>query len=49
MGNSSTDDSATTGDAPPLNSSVYSEGEMILAYDAKASHFSFLFPNLHLL
>ncbi|CAL2267609.1 unnamed protein product [Prunus armeniaca] len=35
MGNSSTDDSATTGDAPPLNSSVYSEGEMILAYDAK--------------
>nr|XP_028950035.1 uncharacterized protein LOC103425109 isoform X2 [Malus domestica] len=40
MGNSSTDDYATTGDGscgdtPPLNSSIYSEGEKVLAYHGK--------------
>ncbi|CAN6680049.1 unnamed protein product [Malus baccata var. baccata] len=60
MGNSSTDDYATTGDGscgdtPPLNSSIYSEGEKVLAYhgkriyDAKASHLSLYSPNPHLL
>ncbi|KAK9949042.1 hypothetical protein M0R45_004588 [Rubus argutus] len=32
MGNSSTDDSSTDGDAPASNSSLYSDGEKVLAY-----------------
>jgi hypothetical protein len=60
MGNSSRDDSATDGDASsgeakPSNSSLYSDGEKILAYhgpriyEAKASNLSHLFRNLHFL
>jgi hypothetical protein len=52
MGNSSTDDSSTDGDAPASNSSLYSDGEKVLAYhntrfyEAKATTLPFLFSNL---